>query len=238
MNTPISRISSRSTILLAVCAFGAVCFAASMEAADAPAASTATAPTLPKNSIGIEVVKAEVKPKAAASSSSSSGRGMGSNSYSYGGSQNAAEMAARLNTSSEQDATYTITLKNRAKIAAKNLAVEYHFYNVKVDTQNGSTTRTVNDITSTENVDIAAGKSAEVSSQPIPHVTKTSVSTGPTPGASFGRTKGISTASNQSSSYTNVLGWHVEVRLGDTVISQKDEPYDLKAQLDQINKKN
>jgi len=119
------------------------------------------------------------------------------------------------------DVTYTITIHNNAKFSAKNLAVEYHFYNKTVMTTNGIATSTLDDITSVENVDIDSGKNAIITTRGIPYQDSQASN-----GSATGR-GGKGARTSPSITQTYVLGWHVEIRFNGKIIAHDDYPDNL-----------
>ncbi len=220
----------RSILLFAACAFGgALCFNVPVRADDAPEPPR-------KGAITISVSKADAKIKALSAGTSGSGGKSSKGGYGAngdgGGKGGTMTPTGYRNLNEEADVTYAITVKNSSHQPVKNLAVEYHFYNKTVRTTDGiSDPPKIDDITSVENVDIDPGKSTDILTQPIPNASNASSSIP----ASAARSK-TRTSPSQSSTITNLVGWHIEVRFNDQVVAKTDEPFDLKDRLDQINK--
>ncbi len=223
MTTPVRSLPSHSTRSLAVCALAATaCFAAPARAADdAPPAPPAA------KTIGVRVTKNDIKFQPSKAGAENGG-----------GSNGKVASAGNQNTDLQSQLTYTITVTNSAKVPAKGLTVEYHFFNKTVNTNNGNSSYSLDDITSTESVDVAPGKTATVVSLPIPQNATTTVSGGGGASKSGGKGgKGVSASPTQSSSITTLLGYRVEVRFGDKLILAKSsDPMDLQQKVDQLNK--
>jgi len=232
MTTPSRSISLPSAFLLAACAFAfAVYSSVPVRGADS------SGPVLPKNSFAIDVNKVDEKllvpdPATSKGSGGSGGKGGKKSNTVAGGAQGGHSVGSQ-NLDNHVDVTYAITVKNRSGIAVQNLAVEYHFYNVTVNTVNGLTTTTIDDITSTENVDIDPGKSKDVITQAVPKVSTVKDTRTVNPSRGGGRT-----TPTQTSTTSNLLGWHINVLYNDKIISERHSPDDLKDKIDRINKQN
>ncbi len=146
---------------------------------------------------------------------------------------------------SQADVTYLITVKNITKFPVKNLQVKYDFYNLTTDTtSDGISTHTIDDITSTENVDIDAGQTCKpIQTQTIRRADSASAgnsqssSSNNSSSQSFGRSrtggKGMTTA-RQSTSITDLIGYHVETIFNGEVVGSLDSPIDLQDKLKQF----
>lgn len=227
MSVSLPQHPLRFTLVLAGLALAAVGYGT------IPASAAGADPSLPAVSI-LEVKKGEDKPAVPASTSKGSGtagRGSGGNRNSGGSSGGA--RGAKVISATKGDLTYIITVRNNGRTAAKNVQVEYHFYNRTVVTDNGlSEAPTITDISGTENVDIDPGKMKDIQTQSIPHENTQNQNAGTSSGG--GRTRTV-TSGTYSSSVTSLLGWHIEVKYNDKIIQKRDEPDNLQDLLKKYN---
>ncbi len=227
MNAPVRVRPVRATLMLSSLALAAMLSFA------LPAWAIGPDPYSPMVSI-MDVKKGD--DKVAPPAPAATGRGTGNNGKggaSGGNNNSSVPKGAKMLSSTKGDLTYIITLRNTGKIPARNVQVEYHFYNKTVVTDNGlSDPPTITDITSTENIDIDPGKMKDVQTQSIPHENTQSQMNGATSGG--GRQK-VTTSSTYSSSVTSVLGWHIEVRYNDKVLQARDQPDNLQDLLKKYN---
>lgn len=223
MARPLQSLIIRTSFAAAALALGAA-------VALSPAAF-AILPDSSMPSLSISDVKKGVDKPAPDSSTStaagSGGRGFpgsaaGSGSTSTGARRGNAA-SARRTSSSKGEVPYIITVRNGSEIQANNVVVEYHFYNRTANISNGIADYTIDDITSTEYLDLAPGKSKDVMTQPIPHEDTES-----TAAASGGRTR---TVGGSTMTITSLLGWHIEVRYNDKLVVKKEYPDNLQTLL-------
>jgi len=225
MTTPTCSRSLHSKLLLAACTLAtSAYFASPVRADDAPAQPP------PKGSISIGVKQTAVKVQAPAASTNGTNGTSKSSSHGFGPPAPPSDTQA-----AENDLTYTITVKNNAKVPAKGLTLEYHFYNRKMQTDNGVTTYSLDDITATQNVDIDPGKSVDVVTQSIPQQASSTVTQAQSSSYGFG-SKG-SNKPAQSFTNTKLLGYTIVVKFNDKAITPvKSDPADLQDQLDKLKK--
>jgi len=123
-------------------------------------------------------------------------------------------------TDSQSQMVYTITIRNLSSFPATNLAVEYHFYNKTSAHNAGTTTTTVDDVTSTANVDVPVNGRKDIQTIGINHEIKQSYAksaTGATIGANSGKKGTVSTGMTDTTT-TSVMGYVIIVRSGNTII--------------------
>jgi len=123
-------------------------------------------------------------------------------------------------TDSQSQMVYTITVRNLSSFPATNLAVEYHFYNKTSAHNAGTTTTTVDDVTSTVNVDIPVNGRKDIQTNGINHEIKQAYATsatGSTIGASSGK-KGTMSSGQTDTTTTSVMGYVIIVRSGNTIV--------------------
>ncbi len=227
MNTPARSLPSRSAFVMSGLALVTAVVLV------LPSYALAPDPNVPSVSI-LDVKKNTEKLQLPdPSATSGSGRNQGNNQGGKGGKggQQAAKPLSSISTKS--DLTYVITLRNNSKIPAKNVAVEYHFYNRTSNTTNGLSTYSIEDVTSTENLDVDPGSNKELVTQPISHEDSMSVAGGANSGGGGGgkgRSKSMSTPITTMTN-TSVMGWHVEVRYNDKIIAHRDYPDNLQSLL-------
>lgn len=182
-----------------------------------PAWALGTDPNQPAISI-IKIEKGVDKPAATAATGTAAATGTGAGSGRRGNA-NAAALAARRKVSTKGEVPYIITVRNGSEFPAHNVVLEYHFYNRTADISNGLANYTIDDITSTEYLDIAADKSRDITTEPIPYE-----DTETTAAAGGGRTRNVG---GSTMTITSLLGYHVELRYNDKLISQKEFPDNL-----------
>lgn len=236
MNTPAHSFPFRSTFLLSGLTLAAALALPSYAASPDASIPSVSILNIKKNT---EVVKAP-PPAATGNSQGSQGKGgkNGQNNQNgkYG---NAPKPPQYGSASTKSDLTYVISLRNNSKFPAKNVEVEYHFYNRTTVTTNGIGTSNIDDITSTENLDIDPTSNKDLITQPISHedtmgagpdTSNSSSSSGGGGGGRGGRNK-LTASPISTSTITAVMGWHVEVRYNDKVIAHRDYPDNLQTLL-------
>jgi len=230
MITPHRSSSVRFTLLAGSCALV-------LAAYSAVPLFAATPPPDPVPAVSLVVNKTSETSTTKAPSAASASR---NNSSTVNGRTNPMTMGRptqqNQSSSASSNVTYTITVRNTGKIPAKNLVVEYHFYNKTTTTDNGKSTYSVEDITSTENVDVDPAKTKDIETQAITHASSMSSSSGNSNNSGGGGRRNVGATQSSgggSSSTTALLGWHVEVRFNDKIIRQVNQPDNLQDLLKQ-----
>ncbi len=148
------------------------------------------------------------------------------------------KLASGTVSDSQSQMVYTISIRNLSSFAVSNLAVEYHFYNKTSAHDGGTTTTTVQDVTSTQNVDIPVNGRKDIQTTGINHEVKQSyahTATGSTVSAKSSSKNGGSTMSTgqTETTTTSVMGYVIIVRSGNiivkTVLSKDDIVDQVKA---------
>jgi hypothetical protein len=143
-------------------------------------------------------------------------------------------------TSDRGEVNYTISLHNFSTYPAKDLVVEYHFYNITRSTGKSSASNPViTEVKATETLDIDPGKTRDVETKPVPYeMTQVQTTTttpygyavSPVDTATNGYTvtpNNVKTTNSTNSTNTTMLGWHIEIRYNGKVIKTDDQPSDL-----------
>jgi len=107
---------------------------------------------------------------------------------------------------------YTITVRNLAATAAKDVTIEYHIFNKTTSGRsNGPSTVKVDDITASSTIDLDPNANKTIETTDIPKGSTNSVTSGNT------SKKGVSSPGFTSSTTTSVMGWVVYIKKGDKV---------------------
>ncbi len=213
MTTPARPSSTRSTLLAA----GLVLASAAYFAQPAGAAT----PTPPTPTISVLDVKIGKEKTTAAGPTTGAGSGQGSGQNGGGRNKGGGFGGGNSSTVSNTGTVrYDITLRNTSKVPAKQVVVEYHFYNRTAVTTNGHTNYTMQDLTSTDTKDIDPGQNVVITSIPIPFEDTETQSSG-----GGGRTMGTPTS---SSTKTSVFGWKIIMTYNDKPLGKpKENPDNL-----------
>jgi len=119
---------------------------------------------------------------------------------------------------------YTISLRNLSSFPANNLTLEYHFYNKTTANNAGVTTITVQDVTSSQSLDLPVNGKSDIQTIPISHDVKQTYAQSTSGGTNTAGTKkkgggGTTLSSGQTDiTTTRVMGYVIIVRSGSTIV--------------------
>jgi hypothetical protein len=177
-----------------------------LAAAAALFAASARASNAPLPNISLDVEKGFAKSD---SDSSSSGK--------------KSKDGTRTETSGD-DVIYTITVENDGDTTASGVEIDYVVYNRTISTDNGTVTKSMDNITGSETVDVPANDKKDVQTDPISHKDSTTYAK---------QARGVMGATAASSSRQEIMGIWVQAKLGDNVLTTYEEPMDIKETMDQ-----
>jgi len=237
MLTPPARFL-RSSFVMASCAVTAIAAFASAALADvAPPVLAVTVDRSQGKMVATDTTSGGTSSTLSRGTSGSSNSAGGSNKGKGGFPGGTGGTVSTVDSST--DLVYTITVVNHSPTNLTNLAVEYHIYNRTITTSGSTSSTMVADITSTENIDLASLGKKQIQTQSIPFDIKSSTTASSGGGGGFmrkGGGGGSSSGGGQTLSTTNVMGWYVEIKMGDKLIYKKGSSDNIVQQVANINK--